>query len=340
MSDRLALLADIGGTNARFALADLRLGAPLVIDSIREFEVAGFPSLAEAARHYVDGQAEHGARIRTGVFAIAGRVDGDEARITNHPWVISRNMTQHALRLDDLRLVNDFSAQAMAIELLTDKDLVAVGDAALDGASSSSRTYAVLGPGTGLGVSALIVRDGRALALETEGGHVSFAANSPIETAILEQLLHWYPRVSNERLVSGGGLVNIHRALGAISGQASDPVRPSDVTAGARAGDARCVQAVEVFCSIFGSVAGDLVLTLGAWDGVFLTGGLVPILLPELQRSGFRSRFESKGRFSTAMAKVPAMAVIHPHAGLLGAAAFAQQDALQAASVPDARPIR
>jgi len=186
-------------------------------------------------------------------------------------------------------------------------------------------------------VSALIVRDGRALALETEGGHVSFAANSPIETAILEQLLHWYPRVSNERLVSGGGLVNIHRALGAISGQASDPVRPSDVTAGARAGDARCVQAVEVFCSIFGSVAGDLVLTLGAWDGVFLTGGLVPILLPELQRSGFRSRFESKGRFSTAMAKVPAMAVIHPHAGLLGAAAFAQQDALQAASVPDER---
>lgn len=323
----LVLLADIGGTNARFALADTRLRAPLLVDSERQFQVVDFPSLADAARHYLDqSPAAHSSRVRSAVFAIAGRVTGDHARITNHHWIISRAATQQALGLDHLRLVNDFAAQAMAVELLTGDDLVAIGDVPLAPFSSSSRTYAVLGPGTGLGVSALIVRNGQSIALETEGGHVGFSAGNPEEAAILERLTYRYGRVSDERLVSGGGLVNIHCALSELAGEEAPDLRPQDITAGAARGDELCQRTIKVFCAVFGSIAGDLALTLGAWDGVFLTGGLVPKLLEELQQSQFRERFEDKGRFAATMAHVPTMAVIHPHAGLLGAAAFALQD--------------
>jgi glucokinase len=325
MTGTLALLADIGGTNARFALADRRLRAPLMIDSVRQSEVVDFPSLAEAARHYLDALPDFRDRVDSAVFAIAGRIDGDEARITNHPWVISRAATQRALGLDSLQLVNDFAAQAMAVELLTGDDLEAIGDVPWTPTLAAARTYAVLGPGTGLGVSALIVRDGQRFALETEGGHVSFPAGTAEEAAILERLSARFGRVSNERLVSGGGLVNIHRALGEIAGERVPEWRPQDISAGAAAGDARCQRAVEVFCAVFGAIAGDLALTLGAWDGVFLTGGLVPKLLNQLQASPFRQRFEAKGRFAPAMARVPTVAVLHPHAGLLGAAAFALQ---------------
>lgn len=336
MSPSLALLADIGGTNARFALADNHRQAPLIVESLRQFQVADFPSLPDAARSYLETMPAAGGRLSSAVFAIAGRIDGDEARITNHPWIISRTATQKALGLDRLRLVNDFAAQAMAIELLTAEDLVVIGSAPWAAPSNQSGTYAVLGPGTGLGVSSLIVRDGQCVALETEGGHVSFAAGTPEEAAILHCLSRHYGRVSNERLVSGGGLVNIHRALCEIDGETAEALRPRDITAGAAGGDPRCRRAIEVFCAVFGAIAGDLALTLGAWDGVFLTGGLVPKLLTELQQSSFRQRFEAKGRFAPAMARVPTVAVVHPHAGLLGAAAFAQQDA--AVRLPALKP--
>ena len=320
----ISLLADIGGTNVRFALAEPAAAAPLRLDSVRQYEVADFPHLYDAARAYL---RDLGApRPAGGVLAVAGRIDGDEARITNHPWVISRRETMEALDLPELRLVNDFAAQAMAIELLDAGDLVQLGDASWQHPPASPSTFAVIGPGTGLGVSALIVRDGRGIALETEGGHVAFAPEGAEEAAVLARLAARYGRVSNERLISGGGLVNIHRALCELDDAPVDvALRPRDITAGSEAGDARCVRAVEMFCAIFGAVAGDLVLTLGAWDGAFLTGGLVPRLLPQLRDSGFRARFEAKGRFASAMATVPTMAVVHPQAGLLGAAAFATE---------------
>ena len=326
MSHPLALVADIGGTNVRFAIADRRLQAPLVSDTVRQFPVADFPSLVDAAQHYLQGVRPVAGHIGAGVFAVAGRIDGDQAQVTNHPWLISRTATQHALGLSSLRLVNDFAAQAMAVELLTDADVVVIGDVPHQHRTGRARTYAVLGPGTGLGVSALIVRDGISIALETEGGHVAFAPANAQEASVLEQLSLDFGRVSNERLVSGGGLVNIHRALSRISGRpVPGDLHPREITAAAREGDALCLQSVEMFCAVFGAMAGDLVLTLGAWDGVFLTGGLVPKLLPELQRSHFRQRFQAKGRFAPAMARVPTLAVIHPQAGLLGAAAFAMQ---------------
>lgn len=314
------LLADIGGTNVRFALADPSASMPLLDDSIRSCAVGEFDSLADAARHYLDAT---GARPRNAILAVAGHVDGDIARMTNHAWVVSRQRVQKALALDSVALVNDFVAQSMAVRLLGKDDVVAIGAPAEVAATGKTLTYAVLGPGTGLGIGALLVRDGRAWPLATEAGHASFAPGTPEEIAILERLSTDYGRVSNERLVSGDGLVNIHRALSGIAGLDPGPLQPEDITAGAANGDRRCLRTIDVFCAVFGAIAGDLVLTLGAWDGVFLSGGLVPLLLPAIQHSGFRQRFEGKGRFAPTMARVPTLAVLHPQPGLLGCAALA-----------------
>ena len=197
MGDAL-LVADIGGTNARFALADPHAASPLLVASVREFPVAAFPSLAEAAAHYLD---QVGTRARRGVFAVAGRIDGDQARITNHPWVISRSRTAQMLGFDQVHLLNDFAAQAMAIRLFGPDDVVRIGAPDWSPAPpEQARTYAVLGPGTGLGVGGLIVRDGRCHPLQTEGGHVSFPPGTPEEIRILELLSAPFGRVSNERL--------------------------------------------------------------------------------------------------------------------------------------------
>jgi glucokinase len=322
MSAAPVLLADIGGTNARFALADLGDATTLRDDSIREFAVADFPSLPDTAKHYL---AQVGERPEHAVMAVAGRVDGDEARITNHPWVISGLRTRQALDLRDLRLINDFAAQSMAVSLLRGDDLVPLGGVGWHDEGVGDRTYAVIGPGTGLGVGGVLRRDGRWFPLQTEGGHVSFAPGTPEEIAILQTLSEEFGRVSAERIVSGMGLVNLYRALSLIAGEDPGPLTAPDVTARAAAGDPRCRRTIDVFCAVFGACAGDLVLTLGAWDGVFLAGGLVPRLLHELQHSGFRQRFEHKGRFSPAMARVPTLAVVHPQPGLLGAAATARQ---------------
>lgn len=314
------LLADVGGTNVRFALGDPAAMAPLLVPSICRYSVADFPSLAEAARHYLDASR---ARVERGVFAIAGRVDRDEARMTNHSWVVSRPRIQQDLGLASLRLVNDFVAQSMAVRLLRDEDTLAIGPS-MPTVDPTGRTCAVIGPGTGLGVGALLVRDGHAIALATEGGHAGFAPVGAEEVAVLQRLSARFGRVSNERLVSGEGLVNLHRALGDIAGIAADgDLQPQDITAGADAGETACLHTIEVFCGIFGSIAGDLVLTFGAWDGVFLSGGLVPVLLPALQQPRFRQRFQAKGRYSAAVAKVPTLAVLHDEPGLLGAAAIA-----------------
>lgn len=315
------LVADIGGTNARFALADLDAAVPLLDDSVREYPVVEFPSLGDAARHYLD---EAGVETRQGVFAVAGRVDGDEARITNHPWVISRSRIMDMLGFDELYLINDFAAQAMAISLLRAEDVVQVGGAGWQPAAfGHPRNYAVIGPGTGLGVGGLVIRDGRCYPLETEGGHASFPPGTPEEIRILEILSEQFGRVSNERLICGAGLVNLYRSLSEIAGVDPGPLQPKDITARAAEGDPRATRTIDLFCAIFGAIAGDLVLIQGAWDGVFLTGGLVPRLLESIRHSGFRQRFEHKGRFSAIMSRVPSLAVMHPHPGLLGAAAYA-----------------
>ena len=331
------LLADIGGTHARFALADPAAPRPLLEESVAAFPVERFPSLAEAARHYLASPAAGPASgaVRSAVAAVAGPVRDGQARMTNHPWVVSAGRLGDALGVDDVALVNDFVAQAMAVRQLGPADVAPVGGPPLPDAARPPREGAatvVVGAGTGLGVGVLVRHGGRWLALATEAGHASFAPGTPLEIGILGQLARDFGRVSNERLASGAGLVNLHRALGAIAGEDPGNPMPEDVTAGAAAGDPRCEQAVDAFCAIFGAIAGDLVLSYGAWDGAYLSGGLVPPLLPALRRSGFRQRFEGKGRYAPAMAAVPTLAVLHPQPGLLGAAVIAVDRATGAAA--------
>jgi glucokinase len=318
----LVLLGDIGGTHARFALADPAATRPLLDDSIVAFPVERFPSLAEAARRYL---ADAGETAASAVIAVAGPVRDGQARMTNHPWVVSAARIREELGLGRVDLVNDFVAQAMAVRALQPGDMAGIGAPrpAAGGPPREGQAHVIVGAGTGLGVGVLVLHGGRWLALATEAGHASFAPGTPEEIAVLQQLSHDYGRVSNERLVSGAGLVNLHRALARIAGEDPGSFRPEDVTAGAAAGDSRCARAVDLFCAVFGAIAGDLVLAYGAWDGAYLSGGLVPPLLPALQRSGFRQRFENKGRYAPAMAAVPAIAVIHPQPGLLGAAVLA-----------------
>ncbi|MGA9421512.1 MAG: glucokinase, partial [Rhodanobacteraceae bacterium] len=184
--------------------------------------------------------------------------------------------------------------------------------------------FAVLGAGTGLGVGALLLRDGRAKALQTEGGHMSFAPRDAEQIELLQRLAARFGHVSNERLLSGGGLVNLYTALADISGTKAEPLVPEDVTrrADARA-DALCVRAVDIFSEVLGAVAGDLVLGFGAWDGAYLTGGLTPLLLAWMERGGLRACFEDKGRYADKLRAVPLVAVLDTDAGLLGAAACA-----------------
>jgi glucokinase len=211
------------------------------------------------------------------------------------------------------------------VTLLRGDDLVSVGPLPppVIGAETE-QTFAVVGPGTGLGVGGLLVRQGHCSVLQTEGGHAGFAAHSPEDIEILNYLNRKYGRVSNERLICGQGLVNLYDAICHMVGAQPDDLKPEDITA--RAKDSSCplcTRTVETFAGIFGSVAGDLVLTLGAWNGVYLTGGLIPILLPWLERGRFRERFEAKGRFRDIMEKVPTQAIMNPEPGLLGAAALA-----------------
>jgi glucokinase len=319
----LALVADVGGTNLRFALARRAdNGEPLIAGSIAQFPVAQFGSVVEAARHYLRGRADVPVRA---VLAAAGPVIGGEVRITNNPWVIAAEQVRVALQLDGVRIVNDFAAMSAAIPQLRGESLRAIGgEPPPDIDFSTPRVLGVIGPGTGLGVGVLIIHDGGARVLETEGGHASFAPTTHEQAAVQRVLAERFGRVSNERLICGAGLLNIYQALCTLRGRPADAASPQAVSAAAEAGEDReAVRAAEVFAQILGGIAGDLVLSVGAWDGLYLAGGLVRPMLRWLAHGGFREHFESKGRFAAAVARVPTLAVVHEHAGLVGAAALA-----------------
>ena len=323
------LLADLGGTNVRFALADTGRVDPLLMDSVRRYRVRDFDTLADAIQQYF---ADTGHTARRATIAAAGRIaDGETVQITNNPWAVVAHALQAKLGLDSVSLVNDFAAQGMAVPLLSAPYLASVGSQSLPQLNGNpTQTYVVMGPGTGLGVAGLLLRDGRWTVLETEGGHAGFAAHTSEDVEILHRLNARFGRVSNERMICGNGLVNLYLALADIAGRPPEDYTPENITSHAVDGsDPLCVRTVETLAGIFGSVAGDLVLSLGGWNGVYLTGGVLPILLPWLRHGGFRQRFEAKGRFRETMEQVPTVAVIHPEPGLLGAAALARVQAGQ-----------
>ena len=315
------LVGDIGGTNVRFALASPGEGRPR-LEAVMPLRCADFPGLAEAVAHYF---AQTGAALpRRALLAVAAPVTADRVRITNNPWVFSVSATASSLGLS-LRVINDFAAVSRALPLLHGEDLVSIGTVP-QLATGPRQAYAVLGPGTGLGVSGLIVEGTHATVIESEGGHVDFAPIDATEAEILRLLAERHGRVSAERLVSGMGIANVYAALCEIAGRAPQADTAEQIAALAeREPEGLAAQALDRVCAMLGSFAGDIALAFGAWQGVFLHGGVAQKLLPRLQRGAFRQRFETKGRHAPLMRAVPTQLIMHPQAGLLGAAAMGLQ---------------
>jgi len=319
------LVADLGGTNVRFALADPGSPGVLRAESVRAYKVDAFDSLAEAAHAY--GQTV-GGLPRRAVLAAAGPVTEAGVQLTNHPWQLNRQALQTELQLERLALVNDFAALAACVPLLAPAQLHTLPGPALAEASAAPRMHLVLGPGTGLGVAGLRLQDGRSLVLQTEAGHAGMAPTDELEIELLQRLARRFGRVSHERLLCGPGLQNLHAALcerASLAPLALGPTPEAIVQCALADSDPLCVLAVERFCLLLAGVAGDLALSLGAWDGVYLAGSLLQSLRPWLDAPAFRQRFEAKGRMQPLLQRVPLLQILHPEAGLLGAAATARE---------------
>ena len=303
------LVADIGGTNARFAL----VGAEELPRDERVLPGADYPDIVSAIEAYL-GQVG-GPRPREAAFAIANPITGDWVKMTNHTWEFSIEETRKRLGLEQLVLINDFTAQAMSLPWLTPSDLHQVGG----GRPVERGAIGVLGAGTGLGVSGLIHAGDHWIPLQGEGGHVSLSPASAREVAILEVSWRRFEHVSAERLVSGMGLQNLHHAVSVLEGREPEPLSPAQISERAlSAADPICAEALETFCGMLGTVAGNLALTLGATGGIYLGGGIVPRLGSYFDDSLFRQRFEAKGRFAGYLAAVPTWVIRAQHPALIG----------------------
>lgn len=309
------LIADIGGTNARFALTDGR-DMP---SRERRLAVAAHPGLGDAAKTYLAGLPGPVGPIHEAVIAVATPVDAETIRFTNSPWTFTRNQLQAELGVDRLAVINDFAAQATAIPHLGPADSVAIGS----GVAHPGWPVAVIGPGTGLGAAALVPGPDGPIVVASEAGHVSFAPQDEAEIELLRHLQGRHGHVSNERLMSGPGILALAQAQAAITGAGLEARSPEEVTRAAR--DGRCpvsVAALRRFSAILGAAAGDLALTFGAKGGVFVSGGLCPQLGPLFDHAAFRRSFEAKGRLRRFLADVPVRLVTTERIGLLGAAVY------------------
>jgi glucokinase len=312
-SETVWLVGDVGATNARFGLVSPD-GAIL---HSATFADADFATIADAIRAYL---AQNGSPQRPciGCLAIAAPATGDEIRMTNHPWSFSVAALRAELGFERLEVINDFTAVALALPRLGAADRVPVGG----GAPAAGRPIAVLGPGSGLGASGLVPAGPRWLPLTGEGGHVTMAAITGRENGVLEWMRRHFDHVSAERCLSGPGLVNLYNALAALDGVPAAPYTAAQITDPATmAQDPLCREATGMFCAMLGTVAGDLALTLGAQGGVFIAGGIVPRLGAHFVDSGFRARFEAKGRLSPYLAAIPTYVVTHKLPAFLGCAA-------------------
>jgi glucokinase len=311
-------VADIGGTNARFALAWTDAAGRLVLGDKTTFATVDFPSFGQCAEHWLSTlPASH--RPTAASLAFAGPVSGDHVALTNRAWSFTISALRDELHLDRLRVINDFAAIAHALPLLSPD-----GWHALPGPPWPTllpRAVTVLGPGTGLGVSLLLTLGSDRVVLASEGGHSSFAPVDAVEMELLRRLTQRFGRVSCERFLSGPGLVHIHESLSDLHGWNAVRREPADIVAAATAGDDRlCVETVERFCLILATVAGDLALVQGA-DAVAIAGGIPPRMLPFLESHTVRDRFDAKGRARAVMQTLPVAVIIDPDPGLLGAAA-------------------
>ena len=310
----MRLLADMGGTNARFALAEPG-GTPV---EERHFLVRDFAEPSDAIDAYLGDR-----KVAEAVIAVATPIDGDEVRFTNSRWAFSIEGLRRRHGLEQLTVINDFVAQALAMPHLAAHEVEQMGG----GTGAPARPIGVLGPGTGLGVSALIPSRGSWTALSTQGGHVSFAPADAREQAVLECLRQRFGHVSNEHVLSGQGLLNLAQALAAIDNRACAAESPEEVSEAARDDQCpSCREAVTMFSAILGAAAGDLALVYGAHGGVFVAGGICLRLGPLFDRAAFRHRFEAKGRMRQYVESIPIWLVLRRDTGLLGAAHYRAAD--------------
>jgi glucokinase len=313
------LVADIGGTNARFALVEFD-GSRIRPEIMRQqvLRCDDYPSLEEAILAYYKAVAVAAERVIAATIAVAGPVHNDIFEMTNNHWRFSQSAVRKTLGYEHFVLINDFTALAWSVPCLTEQEYVAIGG----GAAQASSVVGIVGPGTGLGVGGFVRGEKEFIALQTEGGHAGFAPCDEIETKILGILQREFGRVSNERLLSGPGLVNLYRALAVIRQEPARNMTAVEITdAAIQRGDLLCTETLKRFCSILGNVAGDLALTLGARGGIYIAGGIVPKFIEFLQASDFRERFEAKGRFQGYNAGIATRVIIADYPGLLGAAA-------------------
>ena len=313
---------DIGGTHARFALAEVEDGRVVSLAPESTFKTAEHASLQLALEAFAAEQDE--PLPRNAAIAIAGPIQGEVLKLTNNPWVIRPALIREKLNVDRYTLVNDFGAVAHAVARCDPAHLKHICGPDRD--LPEKGAISVLGPGTGLGVAYVIRSDHEYHVGETEGGHIDFAALDSIEDNILKHLRNRFRRVSAERVVSGPGLNNIYGALAILEDRSVAQVDDKTLWASALEGsDSLAAAALDRFCLSLGAVAGDIALAQGA-TGVVIGGGVGLRLIDHLPQSGFAHRFVAKGRFERMMSDIPVKLITHPQPGLYGAAAaFAQE---------------
>jgi len=323
--DSPRLIADIGGTYARFAL-ETSPGAFTAQASLRCADHADFHA---AVRSYLDTLPAH-LQVEHAAVAIANPVEGDRVRMTNYHWEFSIEQTRQQLRLDTLVVVNDFTALAMSLPRLGADGVRQVGG----GQAVHKSVIGLLGAGSGLGVSGLIPAGDGWVSLGSEGGHTSFSPRDEREIAVLRHAWQAFGHVSFERLLSGPGLALMYRALAAHAGVAAEDLAAPEITRRALDGSDRvCAETLEVFCAVLGTAAANLAVTLGAFGGIYIGGGIVPRLGAYFDRSPFRARFEDKGRFGRYLAAIPTFVITAEQSTFAGASAIldSQLKALQTA---------
>jgi len=319
---RQIAVADVGGTHARFALADIEGGTVVSLGEPETLKTAEYASFQTAWEEF--GRRKQIDLPKELAIAFAGPVGGEMLKLTNNPWVIRPALIHERLGVDRYTIVNDFGAVGYAVATLGDEHFRHL--CGPETALPAEGVISIVGPGTGLGVAALLKRAGRYEVMETEGGHVDFAPLDSLEDKILTQLRRNFRRVSVERVAAGQGLWNLYEALGAIEGRNLTFHDDKELWAAALAGsDSLANAALDRLCLSLGAVAGDLALAQGA-NAVVIAGGVGLRLADYLPRSGFRDRFIAKGRFERRMDEMPVKLITHPQPGLFGAAAaFAKE---------------
>ena len=320
------LAGDIGGTNARLAIVDVD-GRRALIETERRFASQEAPGLAPIVQRFL---GETGRSLEWACFAVAGRVIDGVARTSNLPWTIDERELAAAIGVAHTSVINDFDAVGHGLALLGPKDVETVQD----GKPIAHGPVALIGAGTGLGEAFLSWDGGRYRVHPSEGGHAEFPARDEVEWELHRSLQREFGRVSNERVVSGPGLIAIYRHLAAAGSVENAGVRaemgrqdPAAVIMqhGLDGTDPLCAAVLDRFTSLLGALAGDLALTVLATGGVFVAGGIAPRMVTKLKSGPFLAAFRAKGRLSAFMLGVPIRVITNPNVGLLGAAAVAAE---------------